>query len=120
IAGWKPGNGRRAGTVGSLLLAIPDRGGPDAGGLRYVGKVGTGFGDKELDELHSTLTRIERKTSPLHEVPAPDARGVHWVTPKLVGEVEFAGWTHAGRLRQASWRGLRPDKSAADVAKEET
>lgn len=115
IAGWKPGNGRRAGTIGSLLLAIPD-----ADGLRYVGKVGTGFGDRELDDLESTLSRIERKTSPLHDVPAPDARGVHWVTPKYVGEVEFAEWTHTGRLRQPSWRGLRPDKSAEDVVEEGT
>jgi bifunctional non-homologous end joining protein LigD len=117
LVGWKPGNGRRAGTIGSLLLALPDGDRP-AAGLRYVGKVGTGFGDKELDELQSTLTRIERKTPPLRDVPAPDARGVHWVTPKLVGEVEFAEWTHTNRLRQPSWRGLRPDKSADAVVNE--
>src|SRR5690554_5155650 len=115
IAGWKAGNGRRAGTIGSLLLGIPD-----SDGLRYVGKVGTGFSEQELDDLAATLNKLERKTSPLHSIPTPDARGAQWVTPKLVGEVEFAEWTHTGRLRQPSWRGLRPDKSASDVAEEGT
>ncbi|MHA6694347.1 ATP-dependent DNA ligase [Homoserinimonas sp. A520] len=113
IAGWKPGNGRRSGTIGSLVLGIPD----DAG-LRYVGRVGTGFGDKELDDLLAKLTRLERKTTPLHNVPAADARGVNWVTPSLVGEVEFAEWTHTDRLRQPSWRGLRPDKAPEDIVLE--
>lgn len=113
IAGWKPGNGRRAGTIGSLVLGIPDD-----EGLRYVGRVGTGFADRELDELQAKLTRLARKTTPLHSVPTADARGVHWVTPSLVGEVEFAEWTHADRLRQPSWRGLRPDKDPDDVVRE--
>ncbi|HEU4807748.1 MAG TPA: non-homologous end-joining DNA ligase, partial [Homoserinimonas sp.] len=113
IAGWKPGNGRRAGSIGSLLMGIPDD-----DGLRYVGRVGTGFGEKELDDLLGKLTRLERKTTPLYNVPSLDARGVHWVTPQLVGEVEFAEWTHTDRLRQPSWRGLRPDKAPADVVEE--
>ncbi|MEX1078940.1 MAG: ATP-dependent DNA ligase [Homoserinimonas sp.] len=113
VAGWKPGSGRRAGVIGSLLLSIPDD-----DGLRYVGRVGTGFSDQELDDLTARLTRMERKTTPLHSVSAPDSRGVHWVTPKLVGEVEFAEWTHTGRLRQPSWRGLRPDKAPDDVVNE--
>jgi bifunctional non-homologous end joining protein LigD len=113
IAGWRPGNGRRAGTVGSLLLGIPDE-----DGLRYVGRVGTGFGDKELDDLAGRLAKLKRNTTPLHSVPSADARGVHWVTPKLVGEVEFSEWTHTGRLRQPSWRGLRTDKAPTDVVEE--
>ena len=103
-------NGRRAGTVGSLLLAIPDD-----DGLRFVGKVGTGFRDAELDAIGRRLASIERKTSPLDEIPAVDARDAHWVRPSLVGEVEFAEWTATGRLRQPSWRGWRADKNPEDV-----
>jgi bifunctional non-homologous end joining protein LigD len=110
-AGWR--SNTIAGTIGSLALGIPDD-----DGLRYVGRVGTGFGDQELDDLTATLRPLTRKTSPLHSLPAADARGVHWVTPKLVGEVEFAEWTHGGRLRQPSWRGLRPDKAPEDVVDE--
>ncbi|MGJ4844024.1 ATP-dependent DNA ligase [Leifsonia sp. Le1] len=112
IAGWKPGNGRRANTVGSLLLAIPDG---DGDGLRYVGKVGTGFTDAMLDDLAKRLAAHPRKTSPLTDVPSADARDAHWVRPELVGEVEFAEWTPTARLRQPSWRGLRPDKSVGDI-----
>ncbi len=110
IVGWRPGNGRRADTVGSLLLGFPDG---DA--LRYVGRVGTGFSDAELDELMRLLRPRARKTSPVTDVPAVDARDAHWVRPDLVGEVEFAEWTPTRRLRQPSWRGLRPDKAVADI-----
>ncbi len=113
VGGWKPGNGRRAGGVGSLLLGIP---GPD--GLEYVGKVGTGFSDRDLDEIAAVLGRLERKTPPFTDVPRPDTRDAHWVTPERVGEVEFAEWTGDGRLRQPSWRGWRIDKSAGDVVRE--
>lgn len=113
VAGWRPGNGRRADGVGSLLLGIP------AGdNLRYVGRVGTGFTDRQLDEVLSRLRPLERKSSPLVDVPAPDARDAHWVTPSLVGEVEFVEWTAGEHLRQPSWRGWRPDKSASEVRTE--
>ncbi|WP_439693494.1 ATP-dependent DNA ligase [Curtobacterium sp. SP.BCo] len=113
VGGWKPGNGRRAGGVGSLLLGIP---GPD--GLQYVGKVGTGFRDRDLDEIGTVLSALERKTAPFADVPRPDARDAHWVSPERVGEVEFAEWTADGRLRQPSWRGWRVDKDPADVTRE--
>jgi bifunctional non-homologous end joining protein LigD len=113
VAGWRPGNGRRENTVGSLLLGIPT-----ASGLRYVGRVGTGFSDRDLDDLTTQLSRMTRKTSPLYDVPSADARDAHWVKPTLVGEVEFAEWTSADRLRQPSWRGWRTDKSPGDVARE--
>jgi bifunctional non-homologous end joining protein LigD len=113
IGGWTPGNGRRANTIGALLLGIPD-----GDTLRYVGKVGTGFSDRALDDLSKKLGAHERKTSPIQGVPAPDARGAHWVRPELVGEVEFAEWTGPGRLRQPSWRGLRPDKRPDQVVRE--
>jgi bifunctional non-homologous end joining protein LigD len=113
VAGWRPGNGRRENTVGSLLLGIPT-----PSGLRYVGRVGTGFSDRDLDELTGQLSRMSRKTSPLYDVPSADARDAHWVKPTLVGEVEFAEWTSADRLRQPSWRGWRTDKSPGDVVRE--
>jgi bifunctional non-homologous end joining protein LigD len=56
--------------------------------------------------------------SPFSDIPAADAREARWLEPELVGEVEFAEWTGSGRLRQPSWRGWRPDKSAADVVRE--
>ncbi len=64
------------------------------------------------------LRRLSRKTSPFADVPRDVSRDAVWVTPSLVGEVEFAEWTSAGRLRQPSWRGWRPDKIAEDVVRE--
>jgi bifunctional non-homologous end joining protein LigD len=58
-------------------------------------------------------------TTPLADVPPADARDAMWVTPALVGEVEFSEWTRTGRLRHPSWRGLRPDKDVSDVRLEE-
>lgn len=114
IGGWTPGKGRRAGTIGALLLGIP---GP--GGLEYVGKVGTGFTREMLDDLLRMLRPLERKTPPFAGVlPGRDIRDAHWVTPKLVGEVAFSEWTRDGRLRQPTWRGLRPDKSPDEVVRE--
>ncbi|GIT80038.1 ATP-dependent DNA ligase [Leifsonia sp. LS1] len=113
IGGWTPGTGRRAGSLGALLLGIPD-----GDTLRYVGKVGTGFSDADLDRLAKLLSAHPRKTSPLADVPSTDARSAHWVRPEHVGEVEFAEWTGTGRLRQPSWRGLRPDKSPDEVVRE--
>ncbi|MGH3744953.1 MAG: non-homologous end-joining DNA ligase [Mycobacteriales bacterium] len=113
LGGWKPGAGRRSGAVGSLLLGIPGE-----RGLRYVGKVGTGFTDDELAALGERLARLERRTSPFDDVPRADARDAHWVQPSLVGEVAFGEWTGDGRLRHPAWRGLRPDKAAEDVVRE--
>jgi bifunctional non-homologous end joining protein LigD len=110
VAGWRPGAGARANRIGSLLLGVPD-----GTGIRYVGRVGTGFGNRELDDTLVRLRKIARKTSPLSDVPAADARDANWVRAELVGEVEFAEWTSTGRLRQPRWRGWRTDKSAGDV-----
>ena len=113
IVGWRLGRGRREGGIGSLLLAVPG----DAG-LEYVGRVGTGFRDRDLDALHERLLALEVAASPATGVPRADARDARWVSPVLVGEVEFAEWTGDGRLRQASWRGLREDKDPVDVRRE--
>ena len=110
VGGWRPGRGNRSGTIGSLLLGVPT----DTG-LRYVGRVGTGFGERDLIDIRSRLTRLVRKTTPFGDIPIPDARGAVWVRPTLVAEVEFAEWTATGRLRQPSWRGWRPDKIPGDI-----
>lgn len=115
IGGWRPGQGRRAGTIGSLLMGIPT---PQ--GLAYAGRVGTGFTATTLTQLAALLKPLERRTSPFTNPPAPReiTHDAHWVTPKLVGEVNYTEWTTDGTLRHPSWRGLRPDKNPNDVVKE--
>ena len=115
IGGWKPGEGGREGRIGSLLLGINN----DAGELVYVGHVGTGFSDRTLADLAARLKPLHRKTSPFtDEVPRLHARDAVWVTPTLVGEVSYSEFTRELRLRHPSWRGLRPDKSPAEVHRE--
>lgn len=113
IGGWRPGKGSRGGGIGSLLLGIPTD-----GGLHYVGRVGTGFGQQALEDLHKKLSTSIRKTSPFDDAPRDASRDARWVTPRLVGEVAFAEWTRSGHLRQPSWRGLRTDKTPKEVALE--
>jgi bifunctional non-homologous end joining protein LigD len=117
IAGYTRGQGRRAGTLGSLVLGA-HRGGE----LVYVGNVGTGFTEQEIQRLLRVLKPLERDTPPFREVPKmPKVRkgDVVWVEPKLVTEVEFVEWTHDGRLRAPSYKGLREDKDSRDVRVEE-
>lgn len=112
VVGWIPGSGRREGSIGSLMLAVPDR----DGGLRYAGKVGTGFTDVILDQLMAALAPLRADRSAVADsVPRPDAAGAVWVRPELVGEVRYGEWTPDGRLRATSWRGQRPDKTVADL-----
>ncbi|HEV3480093.1 MAG TPA: DNA ligase D [Gaiellaceae bacterium] len=117
IAGYTLGQGRRAGTFGSLILGYWR-----ADQLVYAGNVGTGFSDDEIGRLLAKLKPLERKASPFGEVPKmPKVRrdAIRWVEPKVVAEVEFVEWTHDGRLRAPSYQGLREDKEAADVRREE-
>ncbi|MFI6031441.1 non-homologous end-joining DNA ligase [Amycolatopsis magusensis] len=112
LGGWRPGEGRRAGTLGALLLGAYD----DRGDLRYLGDVGTGFTHETLDDLHTRLRKLERRTSPFDEqVPRDRAKGAHWVEPRLVGEVVYRRFTSDGRLRHTAWRGLRPDRDPAEA-----
>ncbi len=110
IGGWRPGQGRRDGGIGSLLMGVPTD-----DGLRYVGRVGSGLNDRQLDQLDRLLGPLARSTSPLVGVPREDARDAHWVTPALVGEVTYGELTGPGRLRHPVWKGLREDKSPDDV-----
>jgi bifunctional non-homologous end joining protein LigD len=117
IAGFTKGTGRRASSFGSLVLGYYQ-----GGELKYAGNVGTGFNSKEIDKLLEKLRPLKRPSSPFREVPKmPKVRkgDVIWVEPKLVCEVEFAEWTHDGRLRAPSYKGLREDKSAEEVRREE-
>ncbi|GAB2583632.1 ATP-dependent DNA ligase [Microlunatus antarcticus] len=110
VAGWRPGQGGRSGTFGSLLMGIP---GPD--GLHYVGRVGSGFDGATLTDVQRRLDERAATTTSLVDVPREDARDAHWVEPDLVGEVTYAELTGPGRMRHPVWRGLRPDKDAAEV-----
>jgi bifunctional non-homologous end joining protein LigD len=117
IAGYTRGQGRRERTLGSLVLATYQ-----GGELAYAGNVGTGFNDREIDRLLKKLKPLERDTPPFREVPKmPRIRkgDVIWVEPKLVTEVEFVEWTHDGRLRAPSYKGLREDKEATEVRREQ-
>lgn len=113
IGAIRPGRGGRAGSIGSLLLGIP---GPD--GLRYAGRVGSGFSDAALRKLDELLTPLRTDANPFVGIPTADASDALWVRPELVGEVEFAEFTPDGILRHSRWRGLRSDKSPGDVARE--
>ncbi|MGI5292371.1 non-homologous end-joining DNA ligase [Nonomuraea polychroma] len=113
IGGWRPGAGRRSGTIGSLLLGAYD----ERGRLLYVGHVGTGFTQAMLRDLEERLAPLERPGPPFDEaVPREHARDAHWVEPRVVGEVQYAEVTGDGMLRHPSWRGLRPDREPAEAS----
>jgi bifunctional non-homologous end joining protein LigD len=115
IGGWKPGEGARSGQIGSLLIGVYGA----AGDLAYAGHVGTGFTAVTLHQLGRLLGPLRTGSPPFRTaIPAEHARNVTWVQPRLVAEVEFAGWTSAGRMRAASYKGLRPDKDPAEVIRE--
>lgn len=110
VGGWRPGQGNRHGTVGSLLLGIPD-----GDLLRYVGRAGSGFSDAGLAEADRLLAPLARAASPFEDVPPEDARDAHWVEPSLVGEVYYTEVTGPGRLRHPVWKGWRPDQAPDSV-----
>lgn len=112
IGGFTEPEGERIG-FGALLLGFYNR-----DDLVYAGEVGTGFDDETLQELRSRLDNITRKTSPFDR-GEPETKRVHFVTPKLVCEVAFSEWTADNRLRHPRYEGLRRDKNADDVHKEE-
>ncbi|KRA22689.1 DNA ligase D [Pseudomonas sp. Root569] len=114
IVGYTRPQGSRSG-FGALLLAVNDD-----NGLVYAGRVGTGFDQAALKSIYAKLTALERKTSPLEKpLTNAQARGVHWVEPTLVGEVQFTEWTREGVVRQAAFLGLRTDKPAAQIIHEQ-
>jgi bifunctional non-homologous end joining protein LigD len=114
IGGWKAGEGGRTSGIGALLMGIPSD-----GGLRFAGRVGTGFTERDLTNLKKTLAPLHTDHSPFDApLPTRDAKGVTFVEPVLVGEVRYSEWTPDSRLRQSSWRGLRNDKKPSEVVRE--
>ncbi|TQC41940.1 ATP-dependent DNA ligase [Rhodococcus sp. WS4] len=110
VIGWVDGAGTARDGIGSLLLGAYD----DDHRLVYIGHVGTGFSSADRRKLRTQLTQIEQPTSPLATtVPAREARGAHYVEPRLVGDVEYREF--AGSLRHPSWKGLRNDKTPDEV-----
>jgi bifunctional non-homologous end joining protein LigD len=114
IGGYTEPGGARS-HFGALLLGEHDA----EGRLQYAGKVGTGFSARSLAELAARLRKLEQTGSPFAApLRGAEARGVHWLQPKLVAEVAFAERTQDRRVRHASFLGLREDKLANEVATE--
>jgi bifunctional non-homologous end joining protein LigD len=110
IVGYTDPAGSRS-HLGALLLGVAED-----GGLRYAGRVGTGFSEASLRELSHKLAALEVSEPPLSNPPrGADARGVHWVKPKLVAEVAFSEVTSEGLLRHPTFQGLREDKAARET-----
>lgn len=112
IGGYTAPQGSRE-RLGALLVGYYD-----GKALRYAGKVGTGYDRRTLEHLHQRLVPLHRSASPFSEGPAP-AGDIQWVTPKLVGQIGFSEWTSAGLLRHPRFLGLRDDKAAREVRRED-
>jgi DNA ligase D-like protein (predicted ligase) len=113
IGGYTDPRGSRVG-LGALLLGYHDA----AGDLVYAGKVGAGFDERTLRRLGGELARLERPRSAFARGAPPRSGDVHWVEPRLVGEVSFTAWTADGELRHPRFRGLRRDKRPSAVVRE--
>ncbi|MES2632235.1 MAG: DNA ligase D [Pseudomonadota bacterium] len=113
IGGWTDPKGSRAG-IGSLLLGVHDKGGK----LKYAGNVGTGFSDATLRDLRQKLDALAADASAFASDPDLP-RHAHWVRPELICEVAFAEWTQSGRVRHSVFHGLRTDKPADQIEREE-
>jgi len=113
IGGWSPGEGGRAATLGAICVGVHDADGK----LRYAGKVGSGFTAETLDLVTSKLAPLRRDTSPFTGRQPP--RNTVFVEPELVAEVELREWTRTGTLRAGVFLGLRDDKTAGEVVREQ-
>ena len=114
ICGWLPGEGRRADRIGALLMGHWT----EDGRLRYAGRVGTGFTERTLNDLARRLRPLRREDSPFDEAPKLPRNAV-FVEPDLVAEIEFREWTTEGVMRAPSFKGLRDDKDAVEVVRED-
>ncbi len=115
VGGWLPGEGRRRDRVGALLVGVHD----EDGSLRYCGRVGSGLGEEELRRLGTLLPVLERTGSPFAPGTTAIPRTAIFCEPRLVAEVRFSEWTRTGRLRHPVYLGLREDKPAEEVLREE-
>lgn len=115
IGGYVPSTVSRK-AVGSLALGVYED-----GKLHHVGRVGTGFSASVAELLQTRLERLRTDENPFdNALTADERRGVRYVRPELVAEVEFRAWTGDGHLRHASFRGLREDKPAQEIVREAT
>lgn len=113
IAGWLASSTSRK-AIGSLVLGVYDN-----GKLEHVGRVGTGFSNVVAEQLFKRLSHLKTDQSPFAAtLTAEESRGVRFVRPDLVAEVEFRTWTADGHLRHASFRGLREDKDPLEIVRE--
>lgn len=112
VLGWTEPKGSRS-RLGALLVGYHEE-----GDLRYGGKVGTGFGERELAMLAGRLRPLEQPTPPVVDTKGLTRKGVHWVRPKLVAQIAFGEWTPDGRLRHPRYIGLRDDKRPEQVVRE--
>ena len=113
IGGYTDPKGSRVG-FGALLVGYYK-----GKRLKYAGMVGTGYDDELLRDLGKKLRKIEKGDPPFSKDSLPK-KNVHWVKPKLVGQVGFTEWTGAGKLRHPRFKGLRRDKKPKDVIREKT
>jgi len=116
VGGFTAPSGSRT-NFGALLLGYYDR----QKKLRYAGRVGTGFDQRSLEELHERFLPLVRKTSPFEDLSGNTgaARGVTWLAPSLVAQVRFSNWTDERQLRHPAFQGLREDKAARDVVRDD-
>jgi bifunctional non-homologous end joining protein LigD len=114
VCGWLPGEGRRADRIGALLMGYWT----DDKRLSYAGRVGTGFTERTLSELARALAPLRREDSPFDDAPKLPRNAV-FVEPDLVAEIEFREWTSEGVMRAPSFKGLRTDKEAVEVVRED-
>jgi bifunctional non-homologous end joining protein LigD len=115
VGGWVPGEGRRRESLGALLIGVQEE-----DGLRYVGRVGSGFNEAELERVQGLLAPLERDDSPFAPGGPKIPREAVFAEPRLVAEVEFREWTDGGQLRAPVYKGLRDDKAAELVVREES
>ena len=112
VLGWTDPHGSRSG-LGALLVGYHED-----GALRFGGKVGTGFNERELARLTGLLRPLEQAVPPITDARGVSTKGVHWVRPKLVAQVGFSEWTPDGKLRHPRYLGLRDDKRPKQVVRE--
>jgi bifunctional non-homologous end joining protein LigD len=110
VGGWTAGKGGRGAHLGALLLGVPE----EDGALRYVGSVGSGFSDSELERLRRLLGPLRRERTPFAAGRGTGPpRGAFFCEPSLIAEVEFSGWTEGGRLRHPTYKGTREGLASA-------